>query len=270
MPSFSANVRLRKAFTLIELLVVIAIIAILAGLLLPSLALAKIKAQNLQCMSQTKQVTLAWIMYYQDNRDFVIGSRSWISGDVSDPSTADYVDVYNKLKASPLKNYLAGNTKVYQCPGDKRPVSTLTGVYKGMKCCRSYSMNCYVGANNDGSSLWDTDYIGFVKISDMRNPGPAGIFVILDEGPTINDGFFATDMGSYDPCDWQGKQTTDAPASYHNKAGSFSFADGHSEMHKWRDPRTYGILQTSWSSPNNVDIDWIQAHASAKVSNPTR
>ena len=64
---------IRRGFTLIELLVVIAIIAILAAMLLPALARARLKAQGVQCMNNTKQLTLAWIMYTCDNRDFVPG-----------------------------------------------------------------------------------------------------------------------------------------------------------------------------------------------------
>jgi len=249
--------------------VVIAIIAILAGLLLPALSLAKIKAQGLQCMSQTKQMTLAWVMYAQDNRDAVADSRTWVGGDVSYPGNPDYVDGNNLLQAGLLNSYLNGNTKVYQCPGDNRPPSLVIGKYKGMKCARSYSMNCYIGSTG-GVSHWDTNYIGYQKTTDMVSPGPATIFVILDEGHTINDAFFATDMTSYDPCIWSAKYFPDAPATYHHNAGSFSFADGHSEIHKWRDPRTALVQYNNTSQPNNMDVDWIQSHASAKISHLTR
>ena len=131
-------------------------------------------------------------------------------------------------------------------------------------------MNSYIGVAGDGLSHWDTSFIGYKKSSDLIRPGPANTFVIIDEGPTINDGFFATDMDTYDPLNWASKHTTDCMASYHNKAGSLSYADGHSEIHKWRDARTWGILAYGWSSPNPKDIDWIQSKSSAKRSTPTR
>ena len=95
-------------------------------------------------------------------------------------------------------------------------------------------------------------------------------FVILDESPqSINDGFFAVPMDTYDPLNLPGKAFVDVPATYHNKCGSFSFADGHSEIHKWHDDRTITV-PIFGASPNNKDLDWIQSKASAKVVNPTR
>lgn len=244
------------AFTLIELLVVIAIIAILAALLLPALTKAKVKAQNIMCMSNGKQLTLAWIMYAQDNNERVIDSRAWLPNDGGWFPSTDSTNI-SILRGGALNPYVGGNYGVYKCPCDLH-------TYLGKPVVRSVSMSCYIGVG------WTAGFYVYYKLGDMNRPGPANTFVILDEGPTINDAFFATDMDTYDPQNMAGKHTTDAPATYHNKAGSLAFADGHSEIHKWRDARTYGILDYGWSSPNNRDIDWLQSKSSAKINNPTR
>lgn len=259
-----------RGFTLIELLVVIAIIAILAALLLPTLTKAKVKAIGISCMSNTKQITLAWMMWSGDNNDELLNSRAWMGGDVGNPASADFVDINKDLQKSPLHPYVGGNVKIYKCPGDPRvtTVAFSPTLPKGTPVCRSVSMNNHINA----TGTWGPSdgYLFYQKSSHLTRPGPANTFVITDEGPTINDAYFATDMDTYDPNNMPGKRTTDAPASYHHKAGSFSFADGHSEIHKWRDARTWGILAYGWSSPNNVDIDWLQSKSSAKAARWTR
>ena len=261
-PPIRCQNRNRIGFTLIELLVVIAIIAILAAMLLPALAKAKIRAQRIMCMNNTKQLTLGWTMYAGDNADKLLNSREWMTVGVADPTSDQFIDLNKQLVQQPLAAYTGKSVGIYRCPGDQRK-STQPG-YVGLPACRSVSMNSYIGVG------WDGGYLVYKKTSDMTRPGPVNTFVILDEGLSINDGFFATDMATYDPNNMPGKQTTDVPATYHSMAGSFSFADGHSEIHKWKDARTAEPKGYGFVSPNNVDIDWIQSKSSAKIERPTR
>ncbi|MEI6782423.1 MAG: prepilin-type N-terminal cleavage/methylation domain-containing protein [Verrucomicrobiota bacterium] len=249
-----------SGFTLIELLVVIAIIAILAALLLPALGKAKTKAQNISCMSNTKQITLAWIMYSHDNNDRIIDATDysvWVPGDVSTAGGAEQTNI-NLIKACALNLYLSGNYKVYKCPGDIR-------TYKGSPVVRSISMNGFLSTAN-----YDADYFFFTKLTALIRPGPTRTFVIIDESPySINDGFFADNMIGYDPVQPGSWAFTDVPATYHNMSGSMSLADGHSEIHRWKDIRTT-TAPVFASSPNNKDVDWLHSLSTAKIKNPTR
>lgn len=276
--SFNRRKQRIQGFTLIELLVVIAIIAILAAMLLPALAKAKCKANAITCMNNTKQLTLAWTMESGDNNEVLCGSRTWVAGDVSlsgngSSGTAfnadDFVDINGKnLTVSPLYPYVGKNVKVFKCPGDLR--TTVYPRQGTLPVCRSLSMNSYLGVDpGDNLSLWDKSYFGYRKTTDMIRPGPVNTFVFLDEGPSINDGFFATNMDTYDPNDMAGKRWTDVPATYHCGAGSFSFADGHSEVHKWKDSRT-ATAKIGENCPNNLDLDWVQSKASSKINGATR
>lgn len=107
--------------------------------------------------------------------------------------------------------------------------------------------------------------------SDFVDPGPTQTFVFLDEREdSINDGMFVVDMGGY-PDNPAQHRIVDIPASYHNGAGGFSFADGHSEIRKWVDPRTVerfakGVVTPyDRPSPNNPDIRWMQERATRRL-----
>ena len=93
---------------------------------------------------------------------------------------------------------------------------------------------------------------------------------------SINDGWFAVDMGGYDPISPKSYTIVDYPASYHNRAGGFTFADGHAEIRKWQDGRTTpnlkkGVpLSLGQASPNNPDVAWMQERTSSKEKGATR
>jgi len=244
-----AAMRNRKsAFTLIELLVVIAIIAILAAMLLPALSKAKIKAQGILCMNNTKQLMLAWQMYNGDNNDRIVMSYHGVQARggavAADPRAAPWVvgwldwdagntDNTNILfltddKYSKVARYLGKNKNIFHCPADV--YASVPQRNRGWsERCRSISGNIGIGEGNaerDGGP-WDPIYKHIKNTGDFIYPGPAETWVYLDEHPcSINDaGFFNPYVTSW----------VDQPASYHNGAAGFAFADGHSEIHKWID-----------------------------------
>lgn len=269
-----------QAFTLIELLVVIAIIAILAAMLLPALARAKLKATQANCLSNQKQLGIALTMYAGDNGDQLLQDTpptgyknaggywnldSGAPGNWGSSETVALNDVILCMKQYNLLAPYAPAPGVNHCPGDVRYKNLISTVANGT----GWAYDSYAVTENVTTNK-NSDY--YKKISAIRRVSDCMVFVEQADSRGYNAGSFAVDSISPTRVN-----SEDVFATYHGDVGTFAFADGHSEAHKWTDPNItksgksanrsgvvaykYGLTDTPEPSQSGTaDAGWLIQH----------
>lgn len=274
-----------RAFSLIELLVVVAVIGLLAMLMFPAIEKARQKAAGTHCLNNLRQLGLGWQMYADDNSGAL--APNWGNGlagmDENSPSWVAGVMDYTASPQNTNVNYLINpgvgdrpygallgpytkNHQIYRCPADRSWVE-IDGQRHSR--ARSVTMNMYTGANWLGPMAVEgmkAGYHIYKNVNEFQRANPAEIWVLLDEHEdSINGPGFVVDIIRRD----ETAQLVDTPASYHNNACGFNFADGHSEIHRWTDPNLIVpvrrmTIATKVQSPNSRDLAWLQNHTSAR------
>ena len=268
-----------SGFTVVELVILTALAFFLSLLLLPSLARTKPNGTAAQCLNNLRQFNAAWLMYSADNQDRVPNNYgvsetisaiqtgtlgNWANNVMTWSASSSIYDQSNTNGnwVGSVGRYLTDPPRVYKCPADTflSPQQVASGYRARL---RSISMNSLFGrysTGNDstaqGLNEFLPQYLQYLKPTSA--PKPAKTWLVLDEHPdSINDGYF---LNSPTATTWG-----DVPASYHNGACGFAFADGHSELKRWQSrtsiyPVRFVYNTTTFDTFGRLDFAWYLQH----------
>jgi prepilin-type processing-associated H-X9-DG protein len=271
-----------KAFSRMDLLTVLAVASILSVMQIASFANVKSKGREVPCYRNLGRLTEAWQMYAQDHQGRLVGNLdgggamtlansniTWVLGWLDFQGGAPAGAATNAAlftQYSPLAPYVNRDGTVIKCPADTSAISRNGKLYPRV---RSISMNAYMG---ERGAPYTAGFRQFKTLEQITKPAPAQAFVFIDEREeSINDPWFAFDMSGSEPPNPIRYTIIDYPAMWHEGGANLSFADGHAETWRWRDPRTMPrprpgqLFPLNVPSPNNPDVARLQASTSSKL-----
>jgi len=247
-----------RGFTLVELLVVIAVIAILMAILMPALKLAKDQAYAIRCVSNLRNLSLAWYTYSEENDSTLVDGhipRSnpqpnafWVeapqgpSGNYTGDSNPTLEDKWRGISRGKLFPYVK-DVEIYHCPNDRRRRDLTQNAF------RSYS----IAGGMNGEDKYGFSGRAIEVYDEIRNPSMKYVFVEESDDRGWNMGSWVVNP--------TGDTWIDPLAPWHNKRSTLGFADGHSEKHRWLDDRTIKMneeQQFGQTHPDNPDLLYMQ------------